>query len=210
MSATARQPRRQPRADSRLPRILDRAAGLLRDKGFHATSMRDIALAAKVSTGNVYHQFPDKETIFNTLLDEYWAAIASPEFPFNKALAAGAFPSDLEALGRAARESVEQYRPYVALIYVDVVEFDGRHIRKFYAEMASRFATFLDRNRDQVALDRLRPGVSPTSAVMIASRLLLHYFSIELVFGVPNHFGADTETALKEMADILSHGMLKS
>ncbi len=98
----------------------------------------------------------------------------------------------------------------MALIYVDVVEFDGRHIRKFYAEMASRFATFLDRNRDQVALDRLRPGVSPTSAVMIASRLLLHYFSIELVFGVPNHFGADTDTALKEMADILSHGMLKS
>ena len=200
----------EERSERSRTQILRAALKLFSRRGYGATSMRDIALAAKVSTGNVYHQFPDKETIFNTLLDEDWAAIASPEFPFNKALAAGAFPSDLEALGRAARDSVAQYRPYVALIYVDVVEFDGRHIRKFYAEMASRFATFIDRNRDLVALDRLRPGVSPTSAVMIASRLLLHYFSIELVFGVPNHFGADTETALKEMADILGHGMLKT
>lgn len=190
--------------------ILRAALKLFSRRGYRATSMRDIALAAKVSTGNVYHQFPDKETIFNTLLDEYWRAIASPEHPFNKALAAGAFPNDLEALGRAARDSVAQYRPYVALIYVDVVEFEGRHIRKFYADMASRFGAFLELNKDRLNLDRLRPGVSPTSAVMIASRLLLHYFSVELVFGVPNHFGADTETVLGQIADILSHGMLRT
>jgi len=27
----------------------------------------------------------------------------------------------------------------VALIYVDVVEFEGSHIRKFYSDMAARF-----------------------------------------------------------------------
>jgi AcrR family transcriptional regulator len=198
------------RSERSRSQILRVALKLFSRRGYRATSMRDIALAAKVSTGNVYHQFPDKETIFNTLLDEYWAAIASPEFPFNMALAAGAFPGDLEALGRAARDSVAQYRPYVALIYVDVVEFEGRHIRKFYADMASRFEAFLELNRDRLNLDRLRPGVSPTSAVMIASRLLLHYFSVELVFGVPNHFGADTDSALRQIADILSHGMLKA
>lgn len=200
----------EERSERSRSQILRGALKLFSRRGYRATSMRDIALAAKVSTGNVYHQFPDKETIFNTLLDEYWAAIASPEHPFNKALAAGAFPNDLEALGRAARDSVAQYRPYVALIYVDVVEFEGRHIRKFYADMASRFSAFLEQNRDQVNLERLRPGVSPTSAVMIASRLLLHYFSVELVFGVPNHFGTDTETVLRQIADILSHGMLRT
>jgi hypothetical protein len=44
---------------------------------------------------------------------------------------------------------------------------------------------------------------------MIASRLLLHYFSVELVFGVPNHFGVDTDTVLGQISDILSHGMLR-
>ena len=197
------------RSERSRSQILRAALKLFSRRGYRATSMRDIAVAAKVSTGNVYHQFPDKETIFNTLLDQYWKAIASPDFPFNKALAAGAFPNDLEALGRAAHDSVAEYRPYVALIYVDVVEFEGRHIRKFYADMASRFEAFLEQNRDTVNLGRLRPGVSPTAAVMIASRVLLHYFSIEIVFGVPNHFGADTDTALRQIADILSHGMMR-
>jgi AcrR family transcriptional regulator len=199
----------EQRSERSRAQILRAALKLFSRRGYRATSMRDIALTAKVSTGNVYHQFPDKETIFNTLLDEYWKAIASPEHPFNKALAAGAFPNDLEALGRAARDSVAQYRPYVALIYVDVVEFEGRHIRKFYADMASRFGAYLEANREQVQLDRLRPDVSPTSAVMIASRLFLHYFSVEIVFGVPNHFGSDTDTALKQISDILGRGMLR-
>jgi len=32
---------------------------------------------------------------------------------------------------------------------------------------------------------------------------------VELVFGVPNHFGKDNETVLHEIADILRHGMLR-
>jgi AcrR family transcriptional regulator len=63
MSAAARQPRRQPRADSRMPRILDRAAGLLRDKGFHATSMRDIAGAVGMLPGSLYCHFDSKEDL---------------------------------------------------------------------------------------------------------------------------------------------------
>ena len=199
----------ETRSERSRAHILRAALKLFSTRGYRGTSMRDIALAAKVSTGNVYHQFPDKETIFRTLLDEYWQAIESPDFPFNRVLAAGAFPSDLEALGRAARESVERYRPYVALIYVDVVEFEGSHIRKFYADMAQRFQTFLERNREHLNLERLRPEVSPLAAVMLASRFLLHYFSVEIVFGVPNHFGADTDTALKQIADIFAHGMLR-
>jgi len=171
--------------------------------------MRDIALAARVSTGNVYHQFPDKETVFRTLLDQYWAVVASPEYPFNRALYEGAFPNDLEALGRAARETVQRYRPYIALIYVDVVEFEGSHIRKFYSDMASRFEAFLSTPEAARASDALRPGVSPLLAVMLATRFLLNYFTVEILFGVPNHFGRDTDTVLHEISDILGRGMLR-
>lgn len=172
--------------------------------------MRDIALAARVSTGNVYHQFPDKETVFRTLLEQYLAVVASPEYPFNRALYEGAFPNDLEALGRAAREAVQLYRPYVALIYVDVVEFEGSHIRKFYADMASRFEAFLSTPAARKGAESLRPGVSPLLAVMLATRFLLNYFTVEILFGVPNFFGRDTETVLREISDMLSYGMLKA
>jgi AcrR family transcriptional regulator len=208
-TAAARRLTQDERSERSRAQILRAALRLFSTVGYHGTSMRDIARAARVSTGNVYHQFPDKESLFRTLLDEYFAAVASPEFPFNQALAAGAFPTDLEALARAARASVEQYRPYVALIYVDVVEFDGTHIRRFYSEMASRFEAFLETHRDRLALDRMRDGVSPLTAIMVASRFFLQYFAVELLFGVPNHFGRDTERALKETVDILGHGMLK-
>jgi AcrR family transcriptional regulator len=190
--------------------ILETALRLFSKRGYRGTSIRDIAEEAGISTGNVYHHFPDKETLFRTLLDQYWAAIDSPEFPFNKALAAGAFPSDLEALARAAEESVINYRQHVALIYVDVVEFDGTHIRKFYSEMANRFATFLRRKYPDGSLEgQLAPGLDSTTAVMLASRTFLQYFAVEILFGVPDQMGKETSTAISEIASILRSGMLR-
>lgn len=190
--------------------ILEAALQLFSKQGYRGTSIREIAEAAGVSTGNVYHHFPDKEALFRTLLDQYWAAIDTPEFPFNKALAAGAFPNDLEALAEAARESVTTYRRHVALIYVDVVEFDGTHIRKFYSEMSGRFELFLSKRfPDDLLKDQLAPGLDPTTALMLASRVFLQYFAVEVLFGVPDQLGKETPAALKEISKILRRGFLK-
>ncbi|MDR3671637.1 MAG: TetR/AcrR family transcriptional regulator [Holophaga sp.] len=190
--------------------ILQAALQLFSKQGYRGTSIREIATAADLSTGNVYHHFPDKEALFTTLLDQYWEAIDSPEFPFNQALAAGAFPDDLEALARATEESVRTYRPYVALIYVDVVELEGTHIRKFYAGMSERFTTFMNQRFPGDALkDRLAPGFHPNTALMLASRVFLHYFAVEILFGVPHQFGLDTPTAMGEISRIFRTGMLR-
>ncbi len=190
--------------------ILRAALKLFSHRGYRATSVRDIAGLAEVSTGNVYHHFPDKESIFRALLGQYRAAIEDPRFPFNRALAKGRFPDNLEELGRAARESIRKYQRHVALIYVDVVEFEGKHIRKFYSEMARRFASFIDRHPGTRELEaRLRPGVTPLSAVMLAGRFYLNFFAVEILFGVPNHFGKATDQVVSEIADILRYGMLR-
>lgn len=201
----------QDRSDRSRRQILDRALKLFSKQGYRGTNIREIAEAAGLSTGNVYHLFPDKESIFRALLERYFAILAQPDFPFNKALAEGAFPGDLEALGRASRESVRKYKAYVALIYVDVVEFDGKHIRRYYAEMAQRFERFMAAQPGDAAIrSKLRPGVSPVSAIMLASRFFLHYYAVEIVFGVKDHFGKNSDDVLKEIADILRHGMLKA
>ena len=207
--ARRRKLNQEERSERSRAQILEAALRLFSTKGYHGTSMRDIAVAARVSTGNVYHQFPDKETVFRTLVDQYLDVVASPEYPFNRALYEGAFPNDLEALGRAARESIQRYRPYVALIYVDVVEFEGRHIQKFYADMASRFEAFLQTPAAREPLSSLRPGASPLLAVMLATRFWLQYFTVEVLFGVPDHFGRSTDTVLREITEMLSFGMLK-
>jgi AcrR family transcriptional regulator len=189
--------------------ILAAALDLFSNCGYHGTSIRDIARSARASTGNVYHHFPDKETIFNALLEEYLSAISDPAFPFNRALIAGAFPGDLVTLARAARESVEQYGPYAKLVYVDVVEFDGTHIRRMYAQMADRFQAFFEQYGHMLPLDRLRDGVSPLTAVMVVTRFFVQYFAVEVLFQVPNHFGKDGDAAMRDIVDILNFGIMK-
>jgi len=89
---------------------------------------------------------------------EYWPASSSP-------------PSD-----SAWDESVEQYRSYMALHYVDVIEFEGEHIRNFYGDLAALFAQLIE-ERDPHIAERLRCGVSPISALFATSRLFLNLFA---------------------------------
>jgi AcrR family transcriptional regulator len=200
----------EERSERSRAQIMEAALALFSHQGYRATSTREIAQRAGVSTGSVYHHFKEKETIFRELLDVYWRAIEDPDFPTNKALTTGSFPENIEEIGLAARASVERYRPYVALIYVDVVEFGGSHIRKFYSEMAGRFERFVVAHRDELKLDgKLRPEIKPASAIMLTFRTFLQYFSVELVFGVTDHFGKDSDEVVREIACILRHGMLK-
>ena len=190
--------------------ILDAALKLFSHRGYGATSVNDIAEEAGVSKGNVYHHFPDKESIFRSLIDRYFHALSQPDFPFNRALATGTFPDNLEDLGHAARDAVRDYRQYVALIYVDVVEFDGTHVRKFYEEMSSRFENFIEaQGLEEPMRRKLKEGLSPASAMMLASRIFYNYFSVEILFGVKDHFGKDTESVVSEISRILRHGMLR-
>lgn len=189
--------------------ILDAALELFSHQGYRATSVRDVADSAGVSTGNVYHHFKDKEAIFRELLDQYWAAIEDPDFQFNRALASGTFPDNLETIGRAARDMIRTYRRHIALIYVDVIEFEGTHIRKFYASMSERFEAFARTHRELVPEGRtLRPGISLGAALMLVTRFYMNYYAVEELFGVPNHFGKNSDDALREVADVLRHGLL--
>ena len=52
-----------PRADNRLPLILDAAARFFAEKGYGYTSMRDIAGAAGMLPGSLYYHFASKEDL---------------------------------------------------------------------------------------------------------------------------------------------------
>ena len=191
--------------------ILDAALKLFAHRGYGATTVREIAEAAGLSHGNVYYHFPEKEVIFRALLQRYMDALSQPDFPFNRVLASGTFPDNLEELGAVIRDMVRDHREYVALVYVDVVEFDGEHIRKFYSGMAVGFQQFLKEHQMEGPLrKRLQQGISPHAAVMLAARMFLNYFGVEIVFGVKDHFGKSSDEAVREIAHILRHGMIRS
>jgi len=54
---------RSPRADNRLPAVLDAAARLFAGRGYSGTSMRDIAQAVDMLPGSLYYHFAAKEEL---------------------------------------------------------------------------------------------------------------------------------------------------
>jgi len=95
---------RVPRADNRLPLILDEAARLFRAQGFHGTSVRDIVRAVDMLPGSLYYHFPTKEALLAAVYAEgvrrisaaVAGAVADKRDPWERLEAAGI--AHLEAL----------------------------------------------------------------------------------------------------------------
>jgi AcrR family transcriptional regulator len=61
---------RAPRADNRLPQILDAAARLFRAQGFQGASVRDIVRAVGMLPGSLYYHFATKEDLLAAVYAE--------------------------------------------------------------------------------------------------------------------------------------------
>jgi AcrR family transcriptional regulator len=197
----------EEKSDASMRKALKAALSLFSRQGYRATSMRQIARRCGLSVGNLYHHFGSKEAIFQRLIDQYWEVLLDPELPLNKIFAAARFPEDLEEMAAAIEQVVAANSSHILLIYIDVIEFKGRHIRTFYQQMADRFAAAYSESfaarREAGELGQ----VDPLVAVMLATRWFFYFFTVEKCFGVPMHFGLDAHQAVHEFSNILRRGL---
>jgi TetR/AcrR family fatty acid metabolism transcriptional regulator len=113
--------------------ILDAAVRVFARQGFHTCRVSDIADEAGVAYGLVYHYFPSKETILDTLFLERWDVMLS-------AIAETERKADLsprEKLSAIASFIVDSYRHDPELMKVIIVEvtraantFGRTHVEK--------------------------------------------------------------------------------
>jgi len=59
---------RAEQTEKRRPRILSSSLDLFVYKGYHGTTVRDIAKRSEVSVGLLFHYFPTKQAILEELL----------------------------------------------------------------------------------------------------------------------------------------------
>ena len=171
--------------------------------------MREIADAADLSVGNLYHHFENKEEIFRKVLEAYWKRLTAADHPLNRIFQRAAFPDDLEEMAEAIERVVEENSADILLIYVDVIEFRGEHIRAFYEGMAERFRqTYSERFEEKKAGGEFT-DVNPLTAVMVASRWLFYFYTVEKCFGVPMHFGMGPQEAVTDFIRLIRYGLLR-
>ncbi|MEL5918284.1 TetR/AcrR family transcriptional regulator [Stenotrophomonas maltophilia] len=150
---------RADRNEQRIAQILQAALQCFLEKGFHQTSMRDIAQAAGVSLGNLYNHFPGKEAIILAV------AVAESEelAPLLQRLAASegeraqvlAFLRDFHALCR---------QPEWATLAVEVLAESARNpaVAEAFAANRRQLQAALAEALQQVAQrERRRPVLAP-------------------------------------------------
>ena len=188
-------------------RILAAAAALFTRRGFHGTSTRDIASGAGVSLGNIYNHFPTKEAVFVSLLEKCEKEYFNPEQPLIKALSQTAFPDNIEALGFASRETVKKFSTYTLLMYVDVVEFQARHVSKIFSNMRKGYNAALKASPVK-AKNKIAADIDPAAALMMVTWNYFNYFIMENLFKVKGHYGLPDEAVVKLFARVFNRGIL--
>ena len=200
--------RQEAKSEAAVAKALEAALEVFSSQGFRGSTMRQLADAAGLSVGNLYHHFGSKEAIFERLLEQYWDRLLDPELPLNRVFARGRFPEDLEDLAAATEQVVEANIRYILLIYIDVIEFQGQHIHDFYQDMAHRFSDVYAESLEQRKQRGELGDVDPMAAVMVESRWFFYYFTVEKCFGVPMHLGISPQQAVDEFIRLFRYGLL--
>jgi len=171
-------------------------------QGFHGTTMRQIAKESGMALGSLYNHFTDKEALFSAVFEAY-----NP-YPTLLLTLENSQGENAAALARtAARRLVNALsaRPdLVKLVFIDVVEFHGEHLRQAYPAVAPGMLNFVRRLRkDPSALQPLSDD-----ALLRAFFGLFYTFHMnEMLLGKP----ADEESqsaVLQELIEIYLDGIL--
>lgn len=198
--------KRQEQALARREQLTQTALRLFAEKGYRGTSVRDIARAAGVNEGLLYHYFSSKGDLFRAVLDHY-----APVRAFGVFLrAAGPHPSEHaldDALRTFGREFVARIREYRAFIVAMLTEAPsdpelGAILSEFLRATSDDITRFLVEYRAAGQIDTRIPIEAAARALQ--GSLMLHVLT-ELLR--PPSSSAETDESLDDLITALVSGL---
>ena len=189
---------------------IETAAKLLFIKqGFHGTSIRQIAAQAGVSLGNLYNYYKTKENILESLISKYEEIITDRFDDMFSQIEEPLLTQNFVKLGKLLQEVVADHYEFWLLMYIDVLEFDNQHCRKFFEGLSKRFGQRFDQHFYALKKQKLlNEDVDPALGFTVAYLQFLNYFLIEKLFGGNHHLGINDEEALLKLSELFCRGLL--
>lgn len=195
--------RRQQGTLERRRKLEDAALQLFLRRGFNAVGLRDLAAEAGVSLGNVYNHFESKDALFAAIVDRLYAGFAAASEPLAQFLISCRLPDDLIRFGEVMREMVERHRDYLTLVYVDIAEFGGAHVRPHYHELAARFRAAMPPASSHALPAWADPGVVFTVLYM----QFANHFVVERLIGAKGYLGMSDAKSIAAIAKLFMYGL---
>ena len=122
------------------------AGELFAQKGFRATTVREIADAAGILSGSLYYHFDSKESIGDEILSSFMNAVLAD---YRAAVAAGGGPRRvIEQIVRSTTRTLTRHRAALAMLENDWAYFSSqprfRYLRRSLAEIEQTWITQLE------------------------------------------------------------------
>ena len=126
------------------------AGDLFADKGFRATTVREIADAAGILSGSLYHHFDSKESIGDEILSGFLNEVLAD---YRSAVEAGGNPRDvLERIVRSSTGTLGRHRAALTMLQNDWSYFSSqprfRYLRDALHEIEGIWITELERGKE--------------------------------------------------------------
>ena len=182
--------------------LIEAAYQLFNNKGYHATSMRNIADAAGLALGGIYNHFESKEAIFSKLILE--------RHPYRQILPIllSTPADDPESfVRRAAKTMVDELgkRPdFIKLMLIEIVEFNGRNMPKTIDSILPEVLPLIQKFTLQKGLLRDIPAFVFFRAFL---GLFFSYYMTELILANTSATMLSTD-ALNHFVEIFLHGVM--
>jgi AcrR family transcriptional regulator len=191
------------RGDRARGEILQAAHHLFTERGFHGTSMRQIAQQAGIALGSIYNHFSSKEDIFRAVFLERHPYL--DVLPMLKAAQGDTVDEIVRDAAHRLVGSLEQRKDFLNLMFIEMVEFKGQHIPQIFQLV---FPEIMEFARHFVANQgELRP--IPLLVVVRAFVGLFFSFLITDIL-IADQLPPDMrENALDHFVDIYLYGILK-
>jgi AcrR family transcriptional regulator len=194
MSQRDSQPKRDRRDD-----ILKASLHLFAEKGFHGTSMRDIAREADITEGLIYHYFASKRDLFRAIIEEH------SFLPLLRTLPDLAGQLDLRALlivlARGFFDVLRQNTELTRLLLQEVQVFPEEK-EAFFADAVGESISELAKILETRMNSKARAGVDPQVASRLFFNALLAFFVEQEILGGKHLLPADEQTYVDHLVDM--------
>jgi len=187
---------------------IERAAlQLFTRKGFHGTTVREIAKKAGISMGKLYIYYDTKEDIFIDLVNHLGRKMDAIRQKDLIPLMATVDPDSLRKLAKAIGRVVSENLDYWRLMYIDVVEFRHKHFIHSFREIAGGLRTYANAviRDSKIAFPK---GVDPSLAYPAIYLQFFTYFLAEELFGAKRHLGMSDEEAIDQLVLLYTGGRI--
>ena len=183
--------------------IIKAAYALFVQQGYHGTSMRQIAQESDLALGGIYNHFDSKEAIFKAVIVAHHPFITI--IPKLEYLEGNSTEQILRNAAHLFVNEIEQQSGLFNLIFIELIELDGRHM----PDLVDTVLPYVLRFQQRVLESReesIRAQTPITFFRSFIGTVFAHYVMNELLAGTA--VMQLDPLSIDDMMDIYLHGLI--